>query len=331
MKTHLGALRRAASLALLLLCLVPHAASAYYYYEPYEEVIAVIDRTFSLELWHYSGGFWLGTDLGGRQIRVSDRQIDAAALCGYLNSTQYVCWTGQLPEAAVYELSCGGSVRVSVEGRSDLYSGAIGRTLGPSHFEIQVQPVFHVASNATLNSFVSGIRATIPLVSSAYGCNLYSLYGFSGFGVISPGLFLQSDPSRQVVPYMHPSVISTSLGFLKGGYTILAGGEQTASDGWSVGLLTLPAGGAVGLRFDFPVRIVFTALRAALMWADDLNADSEVADVPGTPSGPGNAPIPPPPDFSGDYPYFPSYPSYPYEEPPVPVFDPNTAKIHRLY
>ena len=274
--------RAVAALASVLLCLFPRIASAYYYYEPYEEVIAVIDRTFSLELWHYSGGYWLGTDINGRDISISDRQIDAAALTGYLNATQYVCWSGQLPDAAIHELQSGGYVRVSVEGRSDLYSGAVGRTIGTSSFEIQVQPVFHVAPNATLNSFVSGIRVTIPLVSTAYGCNLYSLYGLSGFGTTGPGRFLQSDPGRQVWPYMHPSIISGSLGFLKHGYTIIAGGAQTASDGWSVGLLTLARGGAVGLHFDFPFRIVFTAMRARLMWAEDITAESEVADVPGS-------------------------------------------------
>ena len=316
--------------AAVLLCLLPAPASAYYYYEPYEETVAVIDMSFSLELWHYSGGYWQGSDVNGREIRISDRQIDSAALCGYLNSTQYACWTGQLPYAAALELQNGTAVRVSVEGRQDLYSGAIGRVVGTGSFEIQVQPVFHVASNATLNSFVSGIRVTIPLVSSAYGCNLYSLYGLSGFGVISPGLFLQSDPGRQVEPYMHPSMISGSLGVLRPGYTILAGGSVTTSDGWSVGLLTLPRGGAVGLRFDFPVRIVFTAIRARLMWAEDLITESEVADIPGDgTASSGDDPYIPP--FNGwDYIYGPSHPQYPYEDNP-PAFDPYSAKLHRLY
>ena len=318
--------RAAAVLASVLLCFLPRTASADWYDEPREEVLAFIDRTFSVELWHYSGGYWQGQDVNGREIRISDRQIDSAALTGYLNATQYVCWTGQLPDAALLEVQSGGRVRVSVEGRDNLYSGAVGRTLGTYGFEIQVQPVFHVAANATLNSFVPGICVTIPLVSSAYGCNLYSLYGFSGLGVISPGLFLQSDPGRQVAPYMHPSLISGSLGILKGGYTISAGGVQTSSDGWSVGLLTLSRGGAVGLRFDFPVRIVFTALRAELMWADDFNTGREVTDVPGGASGQSGSEVPPVPDGFWDS-FYDTYPDYP----SAPVFDPNNARIHRLY
>ena len=318
--------RKAALLAALLLCIIPQQAFAYYYVESYDEDIAVLHQTFRLQLWHYSGGYWKGSDVNSKDLKISDRQIDAAGICGYLNSTQYVSWTAALPAPVREELRAGTAVTARAEGRSDLYKGTVCRISAAGSFTLYAQPVFHVATSASLNSFVPGIKVTIPLISTAYGRNLYSLYSLTSRGVTGIGMFRESEPDSIVSPYLHPSIIKDRFGVLRSGYTILAGSQQVRSGGWSVGLMTLMRGGAVGLEFDFPVDIVFSAERQVLLWAEE--SSGQVADVPedGSES-----------DAQTYQPFVPPSqqppPEYWQEEdiPPAPIFDPWNMRLHRLY
>lgn len=321
-----AASRTAALLAALLLCLFPQHSYAYYYVESYAEDIAVLHQTFKLQLWHYSGGYWMGSDINSKDLKISDRQIDAAGICGYLNCTQYVSWTAALPAPVREEIRAGSTVSARAEGRSDLYKGTLCSISGAGSFTLYARPVFHVATCAGLNSFVSGIKVTIPLVSSSYGRNLYSLYSLKARGVAGPGMFRESEPDRIIQPYLHPSQIKDRFGILRSGYMILAGSEQVRSGGWSVGLMTLMRGGAVGLEFDFPVDIIFSAERQVILWADE--ASGQVADVPEDPD-PGGS--------QASQPFVPPAqqppPEYWQEEDitPAPVFDPWMMRLHRLY
>ena len=317
-----------AALAAVLMCLLPGSAHGYQYVESYLEDIAVVHQTFRLQLWHYSGGYWKGTDLAGKDLQISDRLIDEAGLSGRLTSSQYVNWTGALPSPVRQEILSGSTVEARVEGQNELYNGTLCRISG-STFTVYARPVFHVASNATLSSFVSGIKVTIPLVSTPYGRNLYSLYSLRSRGVIGTGLFRESDPYYIMSPYLHPSQIANRFGTLRPGYTVLAGDAQVSSEGWSVGLMTLMRGGAVGLEFDFPMDIVFSAERLRTLWAQE--SSGIIADVPE-----GSYPSEP---FPAADPYeYPAYdPPAPQEfwqedsDPPAPPFDPWLLRIHRLY
>ena len=278
---------RAAVFLLVLFCLVPHSAFAYTYFETRWEDIAWTTRSYSLDLWHYSGGYWQGSDTSGRSIKIKDRQLDASGLKGSLQASQYVQWRAELPQVVNEELGLGNKIRVRTEAGRDLYKDTFCEISGKSEALIYAKPVFNIDPNYSLNSFVSGIKVSIPLVSSAYGYNLYSLYGHLKTNIVGTGRFSSSQPGKVFPPYIHPSMIESSSGRLRRGFSILAGGDRTASDGWSVGLFTLSRGGAVGLHFEFPVRIIFSVERKIAIEAECIENSVRQDDnsAPGGSSG----------------------------------------------
>ncbi len=273
---------RPALLALLIFAASFGNAFAYTYRETYEADIVWTTRSYSLDLWHYSGGYWQGSDSSGRSIKIRDRQLDASGLKGSLESTQYIQWRTDLPQIIKEELQLGSKVRIRTEASSKLYRDTFCEIAGASEAVIYARPIFNIDPNYSLNSFVSGIKVTIPLVSSSYGCNLYSLYGHLKTNVVGTGRFSSSQPGKISPPYIHPSMIENSSGKLKRGFSILAGGSETASDGWSVGLFTLSRGGAVGLRFEFPIKIIYSVERTRILTADDPSDSTRQEDNTGT-------------------------------------------------
>ncbi len=328
-------------LAALLLCLVlPCPAFAYEYYEDYTEIICRTHSTYSIDLWHYSGGYWMGSDSNGRSIKITDRQVDTGGLYGAIGPGSYAKWTAAIPGQAAAEMLAGTRVTASVEGRSDLYSDCFCELSGTSAVMIYAKPIFNIVQGLTLNSFVPGISVTIPLVHNTYGRNLYAMYGHFKTNLTAVGSFSQYAPWQVLGNAMHPSMIASPTGQLKDGYTVLIGGRQVASDGWSVGFFTLPRGGAVGLHFDFPVTLVFTATRTRKITYEGDTFYSNVADadrpgghggsgsgwqggsgnsnwqgggseLPGSNGGPGSGDYGGPGQFSG--------------------FDPRSLRIHRIY
>lgn len=272
---------RPALLALLIFAASLGNASAYTYRETYEADIVWTTRSYSLDLWHYSGGYWQGSDSSGRSIKIRDRQLDASGLKGSLESTQYIQWRTDLPQIIKEELQLGNKVRIRTEASSKLYRDTFCEIAGASEAVIYARPIFNIDPNYSLNSFVSGIKVTIPLVSSSYGCNLYSLYGHMKTNIVGTGRFNSSQPGKISPPYIHPSMIENSSGKLKRGFSILAGGSETASDGWSVGLFTLSRGGAVGLRFEFPIKIIYSVERTRILTADDPSDGTRQEENPG--------------------------------------------------
>lgn len=271
---------RSIILAALLLCLIlPCPAFAYEYYEDYTEIIGRTHSTYSIDLWHYSGGYWMGSDSNGRSIKITDRQVDAGGIYGAIGPGSYAKWTAAIPGQVAAEMRAGTRVTASVEGRADLYRDCFCELSGTSAVMIYAKPIFNIVQGLTLNSFVPGISVTIPLVHNTYGRNLYAMYGHFKTNLTAVGSFSQYAPWQVLGNAMHPSMIALSTGQLKDGYTVLIGGRQVASDGWSVGFFTLPRGGAVGLHFDFPVTLVFTAARTRKVWVDDDYFDRNVADA----------------------------------------------------
>ena len=274
-----------AMLAVFALC--PATAESYTYYETYEQQIGQIRGTYSLEMWHHSGGYWMVGNGTNKRIKVTDHEIEKAGITGYLNATQYAKWVMELPSAVKKAIADGRKVTVKLSDNPTLYKSAYCEIIGGKYLHVYAKPVFHVAKTATLNSFVKGIKVTIPLVNMTYGRNLYSIYSIGRLGARGVGLFCDASPGKVYEPYIHPSQITNSLGWLKSGIKIHVGGKTISSAGCTVGLLTLAHGGAVGLEFDFPIKATFYVQQQKTVTVPDPEPEAEEkaqkSDSPGPP------------------------------------------------
>ena len=263
---------------LAALLFLPCPAHAYSYYETEQVPLGSVSGRYSLELWHHSGGYWQVNSGAGKLIKVRDRLIEQAGIVGYLNATQVAKWSLALPENVRSALKEGRKVTAEAEKNADLYVGANCTISGTGSVDVYAIPRFHVATSATLNSFVPGISVTIPLVSGGYGRNIYAIYGLRCAGDPGLGWFSNAQPSKVLEPYIHPSLITNKLGWLKSGAVINIRGEAVSTAGLTIGLLTLARGGAVGLHFDFPIKIYFFEEVQKLVTVDDAQNQSEIPE-----------------------------------------------------
>ena len=349
--------------ALAALLFLPCPARAYSYYETERVFLGSASGRYSLELWHHSGGYWQVDSEAGKLIKVRDRMIEQAGIVGYLNATQSAKWSIPLPANVREAIKQGRKVTAETEKNAGLYVGSQCSISGSGTVDVYAIPRFHIATSATLNSFVPGISVTIPLVSSGYGRNIYAIYGLLCFGEPGLGYFSNAQPSRVAEPYIHPSHIANRLGWLKSGSTINIRGQAVSSTGHTVGVLTLAAGGAVGLHFDFPITVNFFEEVQRLVtveepeddgwnqqapeeWSNEgqVTADGEIGDP--APTEEGQEPAPPGNNGSGDAGN--SGPgdagnggsggtederpgSQGQTEDPPPAFDPGDHLIHRAF
>ena len=260
------------------LLFLPYPAHAYSYYETERVPLGSVIGRYSLELWHHSGGYWQVNSGAGKLIKVRDRLIEQAGIVGYLNATQVAKWSLALPENVRTALKEGRKVTAEAEKNADLYVGASCTISGTGSVDVYAIPRFHVATSATLNSFVPGISVTIPLVSSGYGRNIYAIYGLRCAGDPGLGWFSNAQPAKVLEPYIHPSLITNKLGWLKSGATINIRGEAVSTKGLTIGLLTLAKGGAVGLHFDFPIKVNFFEEVQRLVTVDDDQNQAEITE-----------------------------------------------------
>ena len=261
-----------------VLLFLPCPAHAYSYYETEQVSLGSVSGRYSLELWHHSGGYWQVNSGAGKLIKVRDRLIEQAGIVGYLNATQVAKWSLALPENVRTALKEGRKVSAEAESNADLYVGANCMISGSSSVDVYAIPRFHVATSATLNSFVKGISVTIPLVSSGYGRNIYAIYGLRCAGAPGLGWFSNAQPAKVLEPYIHPSLITNRLGWLKSGAVINIRGEAASTKGLTVGLLTLARGGAVGLHFDFPIKVNFIEEVQHMVTVDDAQNQAEIPE-----------------------------------------------------
>jgi len=338
----LRALPRAFVLAALLLLVLPRAASAYSYYEPCKEHIASTQGSFSVELWHHIGGYWTMGRNHPKYIEIRDRDIEIAGIRGWLSANQSAKWTLPLPDPVKKAIARGAKVTAEAEENKWLYTDPVCVINGESSVSVFAVPIFRLSTTATLNSYVRGIDVTIPLVSAGSGRNLYAIYGWGSFGARGLGKYSDMQPSTVFSPFIHPSQITNCLGRLDPDTKINIEGRTVSAAGYSVGFLTLEKGGAVGLQFEFPVKVNFYEEQKRLVTVPDPPAD-EPSEIPGsTPSdnsgsepSENNAPQPAdsqqPGSSSGtQQPNTPSIPGAS-EPPSVPLFDIRAHLLHRKY
>ena len=260
----------------------------------------MVSGTWTLDLWHYSGGYWKVGNKGSEQIRVEDKDIKA--LDAYLQANNRAVFTVTVPAEVVQlirEGTRGTDWQVefaNYRGRdcsllfSESEPGSV-TVINDTEVEFSATPVFHFNdSSASLRDYVPGMAVTVPLVDEKYGCNIYSVFGNGLSAVQGRGYYNESDPSDTGSNAIHPSFITGKDGALEAGHPIMLGGSVVDSAGYTVGNGTFAAAGACGLHFEFPVSLVFTDLRTQDPGNDPGTGQEPGGDPndPGSGQGPGS-------------------------------------------
>jgi hypothetical protein len=222
-------------------------------------------------MWHYSGGYW-----GYNNLKIMDSQLkDNLDIAGALamevnqeftfklniNSPQYADLLKR-DKLIVY-------VGTTLPGKkySDLFYGEPSVVLEDNKVSFKVKPKFHFLNGLKKDygDFVTGLDVLIPIVDPEYGYNRYSIYGRSsggGYGAAT-GYFNVNNPLASAPAGMiAPSQILNKQGDLKNGFTVKAtnGDGETStrsSNEVSIGDGTFVSGGAVSIKFNYPITLSF--------------------------------------------------------------------------
>ena len=252
-----------------------------------------VSGSWSLDLWHYSGGYWKVGNKGSEQIRIEDKDI--RSLDGYLQANHTALFRLDAPQEVLDLISQGSRgtdwevtfanyrgrdvAMLFAEKRPDSISISDGKV------EFSATPLFHFNhSGLSLRDYVSGMTATVPLVDKKWGCNIYSMFGNGASAVQGLGYFNEDDLSDTGSNAIHPSFIRSKGGELEAGHPFTLGSRVVDSAGYTIGNGTFAAAGACGLHFEFPVSLVFTDLRSG---GADPGGDPGTGDDPGSGGNPG--------------------------------------------
>ncbi len=260
-----------------------------------------VSGVWTLDMWHYSGGYWKVGNAGNDKIRIADRDI--TSLDSYLQASQQAVFSVNVPQEIAQLVSEGArgtdwQVEFSnYRGRdcSLLFaeSGPLNVVLKDGKVEFSATPVFHFNnSGASLRGYVPGMAVTVPLIDKTWGYNIYSVFGNGRSAVQGLGYFNEGDPSDTGSSAIHPSFITGKSGALEAGHPITLGVEIVDSAGYSIGSGTFAAAGACGLHFEFPVSLVFTDLRVSDPGGDPGDPGTDPGDPvdPGSGGDPGDEP-----------------------------------------
>jgi hypothetical protein len=223
-------------------------------------VLAMVPQYQGIEFWHYSGGYWRAT-VGKNTVQFSDGEVekvdgDLASLVG-----QAVEFEIPLPEELKDK-----RVGVAIMPSSDsIFEGIPQYQLSGDSVQVKLTPQFHFAASEKYIDHVEGLKTFIPLIDPAYGRNVYAIYQNgkhvgSGRGYYNPTI---GDAMNDGA--IHPSQIADASGKLKPGFTVevtdSAGNKVSMpSDNLTVGAGTFASAGAVGLHFDYNMKVFFYEL-----------------------------------------------------------------------
>lgn len=271
------------------LFLSPAKAYSAGYWESEEKTLSTRSISFSCSYTHNSNGYWT-LDSGSGGSYFYDFQINYST--GLVSTLGSANLTYSLPSEVVSALSAGKTVNVYIESpdcctNADI-SGSSAAISGISFAKCSIKVCPHVSSS--INSFVSGLNPTIPLIDSSYGQNLYTVYPTIGSAVTSPGWYSASSPYYVNSPYIHPSRIASSNGSFKSGTSIFLNGSSKSATFYTIGKNgSFSEGTAVRLNFYCPFKLRFTVVEKYYI-EDASQQGSGTSTTPQTPSEPAKPP-----------------------------------------
>ncbi|NMA93671.1 MAG: hypothetical protein GX975_03310, partial [Clostridiales bacterium] len=248
-----------------------------------------VSGVWSLDLWHYSGGYWKVGNLGSEKIRISDQEMGEVDKYLQANSvaTFNIAVSSRLAELIDSGVR-GKDWDVRFESRGSLPCSTLFSELSPEDVKLEgstlkfsAYPIFNFNDNGhTLGNFVPGMANTVPLIDKKYGYNIYSIFGNGVSAVQGAGYYNEENPDDASVAGIHPSYIKNVQGELVAGRKIRLGLDIVDSDGYRIGSGTFVNAGACGLHFEFPISLVFSRIDSP----SDEPGDSE--DPPYNPEDP---------------------------------------------
>lgn len=235
-------------------------------------IITQVDNEFSIELWHYSGGYW-----GCNDVKIYDSQAfdDPDKLADAVNTS--VDFELPIPPAVKAEIEKGNSVIIQCSANKGLdYRDLFNTSKQDPQFKFEngklvfkAFPKYHFNRDITYDDFVPGLNKKIPFVKPGFGINRYSIWSKSGslLGIadnyINPVNLSELGP----VGTIHPSQITGSNGYLQSGqyvrvYDPSGNPLDYNSDAVSIGKGTFQNAGAVAVHFWYPMKITFYKVAA---------------------------------------------------------------------
>lgn len=227
-------------------------------------VLATQDGKATVQLWHYSGGYW-GIH-ASNPFRIYDSEISGnlEILAEMMDRT--VDFTYTMPAAVATALNSGKIIGVAIshDPSYNYYSaskGAPQATISGNSLSIKLYPMFHLLDigDFTYDDFIDGLNKRIPFVDPKYGMNCYSI--FSTGNAMRGGAFGYFDPSNpmQLGPAgtIHPSQITNNRGFLQSGFSVQVGNNSYSSDSVKIGIDTFQNAGAVGMHFIYNLTLTY--------------------------------------------------------------------------
>lgn len=222
-----------------------------------ETLAGTISASYSLDMWHYSGGYWKVGNSWASAIRFNDSEIDgsiANALVG--ESANFKASVSQ-ELADLLSGTAGVDYRLewgrNYEDYYDEYSsGAFpsdGVAVSGTTVSFSLTPRFNISGDTIGDLAGVSTSKAIPVIDEEYGCNIYSIFGNGVSAVQVNGSTYEKEGC------IHPQMIKNSKGALKEGYKIRVNGNLVDSGGYSIGNGTFSAAGACGLHFSFPLSV----------------------------------------------------------------------------
>lgn len=232
-----------------------------------DKFVSSLSNTFSVELWHYSGGYW-----GNNYVRIYDSQVfdDAEQLAEAVNAQME--FEMPLPQEVIDVINSGYNIELALSANgiplTEIFNLNKGMTFKCENnkviFKANPKFNFYKENNMTYSRFVYGLNKQIPFVVAPYGYNRYSMWTKNGRSMgAASGYFNPNDPYELgAVGLIHPSQIKNNKGYLQDGLDIYVDRENGSFDWMSsnniaIGYGTFANAGAVAVHFEYPVCISF--------------------------------------------------------------------------
>jgi len=217
--------------------------------------------SYSPKMSHYSTAYWKLYVGEGKEIDITDKDLNGAMnLIGYLK-TQDIEMSFPLPDEVQTLYNNGNYIVVSlvqdvipIENYFDI--STLSTTIKDSKIIIKVKPKLPLLGLRTFDDYVADLNVNLPLIDYNYGMNTYEIYKKAARNGTAYGAFYAEKPDEVVIPYIHPSYISNNTGLIYSANDIsLASGYRFRSSKNTIGYKTFINGGDVGILFQYSFKI----------------------------------------------------------------------------
>lgn len=229
----------------------------------------------SIELWHYSGGYWKYKGLVIKDEVLEDDLRNSEKLAQLIN--EEIIFEIPIEQNLYNKLANSRSIKVVCSTTlknqktsenipiTDLFYDRPIIEVKNNKIYFKAKPKLHFYTKDMISyQKIIGdkFNVTIPIVDPDYGYNTYAIWKRTAavqWGAVN-GYFDKEDPFAGAPAdsnLLAPAQIKNADGHLYDGFTFKTGETTRSSDNSSVGYYTFRNGGAVGIVFKYPIKFTF--------------------------------------------------------------------------